>query len=748
MALTKIMNINKVYKYSISYLNSKLSIIPVKVKSKTPAISSWKEYQQRVPSYEEVEDWFKYTPNTNIAIVTGTVSGNLVVIDFDDKKIFDEWFESHKEIAENTWLVETARGYHVYFKLKGKIPRKFKFKGGDVQGNGAYVVAPPSDHPDEKPYNFINKTEKIFEIENLAEIDIYPENISNQSDWAEKALKGVPENYRNDTGIRLAGLWRSRGDSEDTILEKLIDWNKKNEPPLAEEDLKPIAKSAAKYEKGKKLSQKERLLHYVLESGITFFHDQIGEPFTSFATENHREIINIGSKKFDLWLSHIFLEKENIVINSGIKKAVKDILAAKAIFEGQEKKLWNRVTEYNGSFWYDLADKKWSAIKTDELGWKLIGNPPVLFVRYPHQSPQVTPSYVENPSNFLEELFKFINIKSRDNRLLLKVYLVSSFIPDFPHPILVLHGDKGSGKTFSFKLLKMLIDPSQVEVSTLQTDISETIQNLYHHWISYFDNISSIPIPVQDALCRGCTGEAFSKRELFTNQGDIIFKFQRCIGLNGIDLSFNRPDLMDRSIIFDLERFERTKPEKILIEEFEKIKPKILGAIFTILSKAISYHKKNVSTTFKFRMADFAHWGLAITNALGYKEENFLKAYGNQVKRTVLHSLYTNPLGQAIQSFVNKNLQEEKEWKGTPTELYNKLNKIANQEKIDTNSKLFPSGANWMWRRLREIKVDLQQTGIVVKNIHSGKQREITISILDKENKNTISSFQIHKGII
>jgi len=726
--------IKKPYDFAISYLNSNLSIIPINPRSKNPTIN-WKEYQERIPSKDEVEHWFKDNTDTNIAIVTGTISNNLVVIDFDNIDIYQDWINSHKEIDESTWIVKTGKGYHVYLRLTGKVPRKFKFNGGDVQGNGAYVLGPPSVHPDGELYNFISKPEKIFEIENLEQINIYPKNISNQRDWAEKASKGVPENYRNDTGIRLAGLWRSRGDSENAILGKLIDWNKKNEPPLAEEDLKSIAKSAAKYKKGKKLSHKERLLHYVLESGITFFHDQIGEPFASFTTENHREIINIDSKKFDLWLSHIFLEKENTVINSGTKKAVKDILSAKAIFEGQEKKLWNRIAEYNGSFWYDLADKKCRAVKIDKSGWKLIENPPALFVRYSHQSSQVIPNHVENPSDFLEEIFKFINITDRYNRLLLKVYLISTFIPDFPHPILVLNGDKGSGKTFSFKLLKMLIDPSQVEVSPLQKDISETIQILYHHWISYFDNISSIPISAQDALCRGCTGEAFSKRKLFTDQGDIIFKFQRCIGLNGIDLSLNRSDLMDRSIIFDLERFERTKPEKILIEEFKKIKPEILGAIFTILNKAISYHKKTISTTSEFRMADFAHWGLAITNVLGFKEEYFLKAYRNQVKRNVSYSLYINPLGQAILSFVNKNIQEEKEWKGTPTELYDALNIIVNEEKIDTNSTLFPSGTNWMWRRLKEIKVDLQQTGIIVKHIHSGKQREITISILGKENK-------------
>lgn len=50
-------------------------------KGKAPLIS-WKEYQQRLPTEDEVRGWWKRWPNANVGIVLGSVSG-LVGIDLD-----------------------------------------------------------------------------------------------------------------------------------------------------------------------------------------------------------------------------------------------------------------------------------------------------------------------------------------------------------------------------------------------------------------------------------------------------------------------------------------------------------------------------------------------------------------------------------------------------------------------------------------------------------------------------------------
>ena len=67
---------------AIEYLEQGLSIIPIRPDTKRPAIR-WKEYQTRQPTHEEVEQWFTTWPDANIAVVTGEVSG-IVIVDCDN----------------------------------------------------------------------------------------------------------------------------------------------------------------------------------------------------------------------------------------------------------------------------------------------------------------------------------------------------------------------------------------------------------------------------------------------------------------------------------------------------------------------------------------------------------------------------------------------------------------------------------------------------------------------------------------
>src|SRR3989338_10496664 len=64
------------------YISKGVSVIPVKA-DKRPALESWKEYQSRLATEEELVKWFSATQN-GIGIVTGKLS-NLSVVDVDVK---------------------------------------------------------------------------------------------------------------------------------------------------------------------------------------------------------------------------------------------------------------------------------------------------------------------------------------------------------------------------------------------------------------------------------------------------------------------------------------------------------------------------------------------------------------------------------------------------------------------------------------------------------------------------------------
>ncbi len=83
-------SVKTVLQIAREYVANGLSIIPIKTDgSKSPSIPSWKPFQERKPTDEELQTWFGNGSNNGIAIICGSVSGNIEVPDFDDPSLID-----------------------------------------------------------------------------------------------------------------------------------------------------------------------------------------------------------------------------------------------------------------------------------------------------------------------------------------------------------------------------------------------------------------------------------------------------------------------------------------------------------------------------------------------------------------------------------------------------------------------------------------------------------------------------------
>lgn len=399
-----------------------------------------------------------------------------------------------------------------------------------------------------------------------------------------------------------------------------------------------------------------------------------------------------------------------------------NVIESKARFNGEQYVLTNRVAhiEY-GTLWYDLTDKDWRAVRITAEGWKVITNPPILFRRYQHQASQIEPQ----PGGDINRILDYINISQPEQQLLFLVYLVSCFIPGFPHPIPIIYGVQGSAKSSLSKVMRAIIDPSAIEVSELPKNHVELVQKLSHHWCIVFDNISYVSDEVSDLLCRAATGTGFSKRELFTDDEDIILVLKHCVALNGINLVATRPDLLERSILFELERIPRDKrrrEQRMFVELRNKL-PQILGGVFDVLSRALGIYP-NVELTEYPRMADFAQWGCAIAEAMGHTREEFLKAYDKNITRQNAEVINENIIAAALVELMN----ERSEWDGTPKDLYEAVRGIAENTfgiKPDRD-KHFPKAANALTRQLNRLLPTLEEEGLKIIQ-EKGRERRVFI---------------------
>jgi hypothetical protein len=123
--------------------------------NKRPMLVSWQN--AAMPNDALLARWFG-DERRNLGIVCGRVSGNLIVVDFDDLGAYIDWLEEVD--PPSTYTVNTGGGgVHCYYRVKGEVPGNHKLVGGDLRGQGGQVVAPPSLHLSGKRYDARDTTD-------------------------------------------------------------------------------------------------------------------------------------------------------------------------------------------------------------------------------------------------------------------------------------------------------------------------------------------------------------------------------------------------------------------------------------------------------------------------------------------------------------------------------------------------------------------------------------------------------------
>lgn len=131
-------------------------------------------------------------------------------------------------------------------------------------------------------------------------------------------------------------------------------------------------------------------------------------------------------------------------------------------------------------------------------------------------------------------------------------WLIQALRPKGAYPVLILQGEQGSAKSTTERLLRALIDPSTAPLRTTPRNERDLIIAATNSWCAAFDNISTLPPWLSDALCRLSTGGGFSARELYTDAEEVLFDVTRPVILNGTTDVATRPDLLDRALVMML----------------------------------------------------------------------------------------------------------------------------------------------------------------------------------------------------
>lgn len=148
------MNLNiSLQNAALNYLAKGLSVIPFD--EKKPLIP-WKQYQYELPTEVDTEEHFSNEAVTQLAIVLGSVSGDLEVLQIDDptdtivSEFLKEVRTTYPQLHDTLCMVRTPKGgYHVYYRCENHLTssRKLAQFGAAtiaVSSEQKCMIAPPT----------------------------------------------------------------------------------------------------------------------------------------------------------------------------------------------------------------------------------------------------------------------------------------------------------------------------------------------------------------------------------------------------------------------------------------------------------------------------------------------------------------------------------------------------------------------------------------------------------------------------
>jgi hypothetical protein len=770
-----------IFDYALWYTESGFSVIPIKPRNKEP-LAKWKEYQKRKPTVDEVESWFKdKTPeDVGIGIVCGPVSGNLVVLDFDKPEMWERLNPTYFE-GEHLVSITGSGKRHLYLGSKTPVAKtKINAVGLDIQGEGAYVVAPPSIHPSGGVYRFIDPNKPLHVVGDALEIakemsrDLgFKESTATFNDYHEKKLASI----RPCIQTMIDGLCPSAIGKEDHGLSHDARMAVANEGfALGLDDLETaeLFKNQADYdrrdsiyqvrslrktwigkpyscakirEKGwcigenctkekeefedlqvERNSHAKQILQLLEEKGAFSFIDQNKQGYLRLNDGNIWKHYPLESQMIYSWLANLlFTETGEVPKREAIKNAI-TILYAQA--QARQYNLSLRVAKGSAdSIWIDLCDDQWRAFHVTKKGWTIEENPPLLFKRYDHNAALPVPS----SSGKIQDLIKLTTIKDSVDGLLFIIHTLSFWIPDIPHPIMNGFGPQGSCKTSSQRVAKANTDPSAAETLSLPEKQEELILQLDQNYFAVYDNVSRITEERSDDFCKAVSGIGIQKRRLFTDSDSIVRTYRRCIAINGIETTANRGDLLERSILY--EHRTPSDEERITDAEFNRrlneLRPALICAMLDTLVTTLNV-KDSIVMKRKPRMADFAEWGCAICEALGFPQEVFLDAYENARIENSITVIEASTLARTLLDYLIRKRDFEHTriggelWCGNASSLYSELQRFAEENGLNIAFSDFPKNANYLSKSLGRLEPDLLKLGVRVhRGDRTGSMRKI-----------------------
>lgn len=499
-------------------------------------------------------------------------------------------------------------------------------------------------------------------------------------------------------------------------------------------DKNPDIQSSKAVDDNKKTNENsisDRTVDLILKTSQLFNDGESG--YAIYPVNDHFETAKLTSRQFQKHLRYAYRQNFRKGLSDNQLKQTINELESIALYDGPQAEVYGRVGKNDqGDIFINPAWDDRKIIRINANGWEIIdpvtlvthatqfSKPSTLFICPRGMKPM---PYPEKGRGKLDDLRRFVGADNDDMRFLLIIaFIIQSFFYEGPFPILVILAESGSGKTFTTIVIKNIIDPHEAMTMSVPREQRDLFAAAGVSWLMAYDNFSNVPHWLSDVFCRFSTGGAVIDRELFTNGEAYIYSAKRPLVVNGITDFFNQSDVIQRSLVLNLERInpEHRRDEHELWEDFKNVAPGIFYDLLDLTVKVLQI-LPNVKIDNPTRMIDFCKVGTAVGIALGYDEVDFMAAYRdnqNSANDIILESSVIFPA-------LKKLIDRDGKYKGSPQSLLEALGDIDSEK---AKSKYWPRTATVLSSHLKRLAPNLREAGYTIETCRDHKGRSVKIT--------------------
>lgn len=252
-------------------------------------------------------------------------------------------------------------------------------------------------------------------------------------------------------------------------------------------------------------------------------------------------------------------------------------------------------------------------------------------------------------------------------------------------PIMAFVGEKGSGKTLTMRMLGRLLTNPEYEI-TIMPDEGDFYVAAYNNPLYFLDNVDKSEKWLNDALASIATGASIKERQLYTNFEQAEAEINCFLGVNSRTPKFKRDDVVDRLLIFYVDRIDENIAPQALLGPIKENWSLLWSEYMDDLNKIVKIMNETElgQITSEHRLVEWVVFARLVQKALHIDEEKIEDLIRDMKHEKSAFALQDDPLLTALRNLLDSTLYQDKWY--SAKELHQRLSEVDDVYKDSYNS--------------------------------------------------------------